>query len=215
MQNAWPERCARRPLEYLGKQLGKMRSILSFASTRTVARTIDCRSHVSTPSGKSDAPHTLTRFAPILMAVLMSPTETWAQTESWKIFLRAAGTWSTPRGVEIDSTGTLVTHEGESGRMPRCAILTPGELDYLNKRVSEAKRYGDKSQRDWGTTILDTESATLIVIWAGSDKFLRVGMPLWTNLIEGSPPQFLVDLVQKSWRLRESAESPCRPQARP
>ncbi len=95
--------------------------------------------------------------------------------------------------------------------MPRCAILTQSELSYLSERVSEAKRYGDESQRDWDTTILDTDSAQLTVTWTGSDKILRVGMPLGTNLIRGSPPQFLVDLIQKSWRLRESAESPCRP----
>jgi hypothetical protein len=95
--------------------------------------------------------------------------------------------------------------------MPRCAILTPGDLDYLSKRVSEAKRYGDESQRDWGTTLLDTDSASLTVIWTAPDKILRVGMPLGKNLIDGSPPPFLVDLIQKSWRLRESAKSPCRP----
>lgn len=155
--------------------------------------------------------HDMTRLAVILVSAFLSPIEAWAQTESWKIFLRAAGTWSTPRGVEIESTGTLVTHEGESGQMPRCAILTPGDLDYLSKRVSEAKRYGDESQRDWGTTLLDTDSASLTVIWTAPDKILRVGMPLGKNLIDGSPPPFLVDLIQKSWRLRESAKSPCRP----
>jgi hypothetical protein len=180
-------------------------------SLQAAARTFGNRYRNSRVTGTLDASHHLTRFAAVLILVLMSPAEAWAQAESWKIFLRAAGTWSTPRGVEIDSTGTLVTHEGESGQMPRCAILTPGELDYLSKRVSEAKRYGDKSQRDWGTTLLDTDSAQLTIIWTGSDKILRVGMPLGTNLIEGSPPQFLVDLIQKGWRLRESAKSTCRP----
>lgn len=160
-------------------------------------------------------PTNLARFTTILFSVFMLPAETSAQTESWKIFLRAAGTWSTLRGVEIDSTGTLVTHEGESERMPRCATLTPDELDYLSKRVSEAKRYDDESQRNWGTTILDTDSAELTAIWAESDRILRVGMPLSPNLIEGSPPRFLVELIQQGWRLRESTEAPCRGQASP
>jgi hypothetical protein len=190
-----------------------MPRILFFTLSQTAPRTVGIGRRIRRRAGELKAPQSLIRLVAILMLVLMSPTDTWAEAESWKIFVRAAGTWSTPRGVEIDSTGTLVTHEGESGQMPRCAILTPGEVDYLSKRVSEAKRSGDDIRQNWDSTILDTDSATITIIWTGSDKFMRVGMPLGTNLIEGSPPQYLVDLVQKSWHLRESAKSPCRPSA--
>jgi hypothetical protein len=135
-----------------------------------------------------------------------------AQSEAWKVFVRAQGTWSSLRGVEISSQGTLVTNEGKREEMPRCMQLTAADVEYLSERVADIRRSIDERRRweqRWPSTAIDNDIADITIRWPGTDDFVRLKLPLARRRTGGSPPEFVLELLERSWQLREAATSLC------
>ena len=133
-----------------------------------------------------------------------------SETESWKIFVRASGTWTIAGGVEISSEGVLVTHEGENEQMPRCALLSQADVEYLGDRVAQIRQSISQREQSWPSTAMDNPIARVVIRWPGTEEFKRLQLPLGRHFVGGSPPLFVLELLERSWQLREAAGSPCR-----
>jgi hypothetical protein len=130
-----------------------------------------------------------------------------AQTDSWMISLSAWGGWSDVNPMVLDSDGTVVEYDRKNNPL-RCGSLTTADLSYLRERIDQA-RQSDTEARRWHTTATDIDHAELTIRWSGSESNVFIVMPLATALIEGSPPGYLVELVQRVLRLRAAAERAC------
>jgi hypothetical protein len=144
----------------------------------------------------------------IALCVVWAPCVA-AQGDAWKIFVRASGTWSSARGVEISSEGAVVTHEGEREEMPRCAQLSPADIEYLGDRIAQIQRSVAQKEQQWPSTAVDNDMASIMIRWLGTDEFRRLRLPLARQLTGGSPPASVLELLERSWKLREAATSPC------
>jgi hypothetical protein len=130
-----------------------------------------------------------------------------AQPAPWSLSLRASGTWSAPRTVEIDSAGSLVVREGAA--IPRCASLDNIDVGYLDERVAEVRRSTSSSEQSWAATAADGTMATLTITWTDTGSVVTLRLPLGRLFRSGDAPAFVVELVDKVWALREQAEDAC------
>ena len=136
-----------------------------------------------------------------------------SETQAWKLFVRASGTWTYSRGVAISSQGVLVTHEGESEQMPRCAQLSHADVEYLGDRIAKIKPSIAQREQRWQSIVVDYDLADITIRWPSTGDFVRLQLPLAHEFARGSPPLFVTELLDRSWQLRDAAASPCH--ARP
>ena len=130
-----------------------------------------------------------------------------AQPEPWKLSMRASGTWSAPRNIEIDSSGSLVVQEQNIA--PHCAPLDDADLSYLAERIDAMRRSAGPREQSWEATAFDVVEATLTISWVETGETVKLRLPLNRLFRSGAPPPFVAELVEKVWQLRVQTEGPC------